>query len=389
MGLERELDHRLGAAVSAGDVPGVVALVTDRDGTLYEGAFGERVLGSGVAMTVDTVGWIASMTKALVSAAAMQLVERGVLALDAPAGDTVAAIGDAPVLTGFDGDGAPLVRPPVRPVTLRHLLTHTAGFGYEIFSADIQRVQAAWQLPGIIEGRNAALGTPLLFDPGERWEYGINTDWVGKMVEAASGKVLGDYLREFLFEPLGMNSTAFRIAPEMRARMAKLHQRGEDGQLAPIDLEMPQDPEFQAGGGGLYGTAEDYPRFVRMMLGDGSVGGERVLRPETVADMARNHIGELRVGALKSAMPPLSNDGEFFPGVPKTFGLGFQINEEAVTTGRPAGALMWAGLANSYYWIDRATGVGGVYLTQILPFADPQSLSLYLAFETAVYDRLR
>ncbi len=388
MDLKHSADRLFRGAVASGAVPGVVAMATNREGTLYEGAFGERSLGSGVAMSTDTVGWIASMTKAITSVAAVQLVERGQLELDAPAWRVLPALADVQVLTGFDDSGGPRLRAPKRDITLRHLLTHSAGFSYEIWNTDIQKVQAAFGIPGITECRNKSLTTPLLFDPGERWEYGINIDWAGKMIEAASGQKLGRYLQDHLLGPLGMTSTAFRISPDMRARLAGVHLRGADGRLAPFEFEIPQEPEFEMGGGGLYGTMGDYLKFVRMILSGGQLGGERVLRPETVASLSLNHMGNNRVVNLKAAIA-LSNDAEFFPGVAKSWSLAFQINHEAVDTGRPAGALMWAGLANSYYWIDPASGVGGVYMTQIFPFADSEALPLYYAFETAVYDSLR
>ncbi len=389
MTMKQAIDELLRSAAEAGDVPGVVAVVTDRDGTLYQGAFGKRVLGQDVPMTVDTVAWIASMTKAITATAAMQLVEQGQLHLDRPAAEVVPELGEVVVLDGFDADGRPRTRPPRRPITLRHLLTHTAGFSYELWNADIQKYQAAHGLPGITTCEHRALKTPLLFDPGERWEYGINIDWAGKLVEAASGQRLGAYLRANIFEPLGMSSTAFKLTPEMRSRLAKIHQRGEDGSLTSTDLEIPQEPKFEMGGGGLYSTAPDYIRFVRMILNRGELDGNRVLRPETVDLMAQNHMGNLRVTELKTAIPPLTNDAEFFPGIPKTWALSFQINTEPAPTGRPAGGLMWAGLANSYYWIDLQNGIGGVYITQILPFADVKSLPLYYAFETAVYRALQ
>ncbi len=373
-------------AAEAGDVPGVVAMATDRDGVIYEGAFGKRVLGQPEPMTPDTVVWIASMTKALTSAGAMQLVEQGKLDLDAPAAKVVPEIDAAQVLEGFDASGQPRTRAPRRPITLRHLLTHTAGFGYDIWNADLGKYQEMKGIPGIISCEHAALTTPLLFDPGEKWYYGINIDWAGKMVEAASRQKLVAYLQQNLFSPLGMTSTAFKITPAMRARVAKIHQRVDDDKLEPqMELEIPQEPQFEMGGGGLYSTAGDYLQFVRMVLNRGKAGGNQVLKPETVDLMARNNMGDSRVTLLKTAAPPLSNDAEFFPGLHKSWGLSFQINEEKAPTGRPAGGLMWAGLANSYYWIDPTNGIGGVYLTQILPFADKKSLPLYYEFESAFY----
>ncbi len=240
-------------------------------------------------------------------------------------------------------------------------------------------------LPPIISCMNATLQLPLHFDPGDRWHCGINMDWAGKMVEAASGKKLGVYLSDNVFSPLGMNDTAFRITPAMRQRLAKIHQRGEDETLAPIDAEIPQDPEFEMGGGGLYGTASDYLKFVRMILNRGRAGTERVLKPETVDLMSRNAMGENKVTMLHTTIPPVSNDAEFFPGMPKGWGLSFMINDEQAPTGRSAGSLAWAGLANTYFWIDPVRGLGGVYATQIFPFADHKSLPLFFEFEQAVY----
>ncbi len=339
-------------------------------------------------MTPDSVVWIASMTKALTTTAALQLVEQGKLNLDTPACDVLPQLGKAQVLTGFDAAGQPVTRAPKRPITLRHLLTHTSGFGHETWSADVQQVQAAWGLPRIGSGRKAALRVPLLFDPGTRWQYGIGVDWTGPLIEAASGQALGAYLHDHVLAPLGMDSTAFHLTPELRSRLAKVHQRDPDGSLRAIDFEVVQDPEFELGGGGLYSTARDYLKFVRTILNGGTLDGTRVLRGATVRDMARNQIGELHVQALRTALPAMSNDAEFLPGIDKKWGLGFQVNESGTPTGRPGGALMWAGLANTFYWIDPLNGVGGVVLTQILPFADQKAVTLFDAFEAAVYSSL-
>ncbi len=390
MSLQTKADALLQQAVAKGDVPGVVALATNRDGTLYEGGFGERVQGGGAAMSPDTVVWIASMTKAITATAAMQQVEQGKLHLDRPAREVVPALGEVQVLESFDAAGKPVTRAPARPITLRQLLTHTAGFAYEIWQQPIIRYQEAKGLPGIISCEERALSTPLLFDPGERWEYGINIDWAGKMVEAVSGQKLGAYLKANLFEPLGMRDTAFRITDDMRKRLAKIHQRGDDDSFAPqLELEIPQAPEFEMGGGGLYGTIGDYAKFVRMILNQGKAGGQQVLKPETVSMMSTNQMGDCRVCMLKTAMPPLSNDAEFFPGMPKTWGLSFMINTERAPTGRNPGSLAWAGLANTFFWIDPAAGIGGVYATQVLPFGDKKALPLFFAFEKAVYEAQR
>ena len=388
MSMQQAIDTLLENATANGDVPGVVASVTSLDETLYEGGFGERVLGGGQAMTPDTVVWIASMTKAVTGAAAMQLVEQGKLSLDNPASEVIPYLGEVQVLDGFDDAGTPILRAPKSAVTLRQLLTHTAGFSYEIWNPSILQYQQATSTPMVTTCENAALQTPLLFDPGTSWDYGINIDWAGKMVEAASGQKLSEYMQENLFAPLGMTSTAFKITDQMRARMARIHQRGDDDSFAALDLEIPQEPEFEMGGGGLYSTVGDYAKFVRMILNKGSANGQQVLKPDTVAMMSQNQMGANRVCGLKTAIPPFSNDAEFFPGIEKTWGLSFMINEEDAPTGRPAGSLAWAGLANSYYWIDPKNGIAGVYATQVLPFVDKKSLPLFFDFESAVYQHL-
>ncbi|MBV8868481.1 MAG: beta-lactamase family protein [Acetobacteraceae bacterium] len=379
------IDTVLRQAADRGEVPGVVALAGTSQGATYEGAFGRRDLSKPDPMTPDTVFWIASMTKAIVSTAAMQMVERGRVGLDQNLGEILAPLATPRVIEGWDDAGKPRLRPARGPVTLRHLLTHTAGFSYEIWNADIARYQEHAGIPGIISCENRALETPLVADPGTRWEYGINIDFAGKLVEALSGQRLDAYLQDHIFAPLGMTETGFKIRPDQRARLARMHARQPDGSLAPIDFEIPQEPEFHMGGGGLYSVGRDYLAFCRMILGRGSLDGKEVLKPETVALMARNNMGDLKVTKLVTVAAQSSNDAEFFPGMPKTWGLGFMISTEAVPGRRSAGALAWAGLGNTYFWIDPASEVCGVILTQILPFADPKVLALYDAFETAVY----
>ena len=380
------IDSVLRGAVERGEVPGVAAVAGNRAGTLYEGAFGRRGLDRPDPMTPDTVAWIASMTKAVTTVAALQQVEAGKLSLDAPIAETVPALGEPKVLEGFGADGTPKLRPARKPITLRHLITHTAGFSYDIWNADIGRHMERHGLPGVITCRRAALDTPLVADPGERWEYGIGVDWAGLAVEAVTGQRLEEALRERVLGPLGMEDTAFRIGEAQRARLASMHARGPDGSLSVIPFEVPQDPEFHMGGGGLYGTAPDYLRFCRMVLNNGTLDGARILSPETVAELGRNQIGPLKVRKLETALPNSSNDAEFFPGMPKGWSLAFMLNEEdAPGGGRSAGSLAWAGLANTYYWIDPKRDLAGVIITQILAFADPKVLDLLGAFERAVY----
>jgi methyl acetate hydrolase len=380
-----QVDRVLKAAADRGDVPGVVAMAATREGPVYEGAFGRRALPDGAAMTADTVFWIASMTKAITSTAAMQLVERGKLSLDRPIAEILPELAAPQVLEGFDAADEPQLRPARRPITLKHLITHTAGFVYDIWNPEVGRYMEKRGIPGIITCQNAALALPLTFDPGEAWDYGINIDWVGKAVERASGRTLGDYFAEHIFGPIGMKDTGFALTPERRARLVGMNARSEDGTLAPISFELPADPEFQMGGGGLYGTAADYLAFEQLFLNQGRADGRQVLRPETVQLMSQNAIGDLTVRLLKTAVAAYSNNAEFFPGMVKKWSLGFMISTQAVPGGRSPGSLAWAGLGNTYFWIDPAKGIAGVILMQLIPFADAEALALLDGFEKALY----
>ena len=380
------VDQVLERAVEAGVAAGVVALAADDGGIVYEGAFGTREAGKDQPMTLDTVVWIASMTKAVTSVAAMQQVEQGRIGLDEPLAEKVEELRDIQVLDGFDDAGAPRLRPPRRPITLRHLLTHTAGFTYDLWNQDMLRYYQHAGVPNIISCKNVTLQTPLVCDPGERWEYGISIDWAGKTVERLSGQSLEDYFREHIFTPLDMRDTGFVLRADQRTRQAAMHARQPDGSLTPIPFEVPQEPEFFMGGGGLYSTGPDYLKFLRMLLGGGQLGDARVLQAQTVDEMSRNHIGELTVGPMKTAVPASTNDAEFFPGMVKKWGLGYMISTEEAPTGRGAGSLAWAGLANTYYWLDPTRRVTGVLATQILPFADPGVLDVFARFERAIYD---
>jgi CubicO group peptidase (beta-lactamase class C family) len=382
-------DRLLRNAVEAREIPGVVAIAVDDRERLYEGAFGERSLGGGVPMTLDTVFWYASMTKALVSTGAMQLVEQGRVSLDEPIGRVVPGLASPLVLDGFDASGRPILRPARRSITLRHLLTHTSGFGYDIWNASVERYMRENGIPELVDCKLSSLGQPLAVDPGESWEYGISIDWVGQVVEAVSGMSLEAYLAAHLFAPLGMTDTAFIIHPKRRPRLATVHQRDPDGSLTPIEHEISQEPEFFMGGGGIYGTAGDYAAYIQMLLNDGRArDGTAVLKKETVDLMGSNNIGDIEAGVLKSVLKDLANDTDFFPGMSQKWGLSFLINTEDAPNGRSAGSMTWAGLANTYFWIDRTKRVGGVVMTQILPFGDPAVLELYESFERSVYRSL-
>jgi CubicO group peptidase (beta-lactamase class C family) len=379
------IDRVLTDPVQSGKIPGVVALVADGSGIVYQGAFGRRVIGKPEPMTLDSVFRIASMTKAITATAVMQLVESGRIGLEQPIGDLLPLTQDVRVLEGFDNAGTPRLRPPAGPVTVRHLLTHTSGYGYDIFNADLGRYIETAGLPSILTCRHDSLKVPLVFDPGTRWEYGIGIDLAGRIVETISGQDLEAYFRQHILGPLGMSGTSFRPTDAMRERLVGAHARGADGNPVPIEFEFPQDAEFLMGGAGLYSTAADYMAFCRMLLGGGVLDGRQVLRPETVALMSRNHIGTLEVPKVRSDNPQMVLETEMFPGIVKKWGLSFLINMDPWPGGRAAGSLCWAGVHNTFFWVDPASKIAAVLMMQLLPANDPAVLETLVGFEAAVY----
>jgi CubicO group peptidase (beta-lactamase class C family) len=380
-----DIDVVLAEAFAAHPTPGFVAGAVRNGKTVYRGAFGPSDLKGGPPIRTDAVFRMASMTKAVTAVAAMQLVEQGRIGLDDPLGESMPALAAPKVLEGFAADGTARLRPAKGAITLRHLLGHTSGFGYDMWNADLLRHITHTGIPGIGTALNASLDLPLMFDPGEAWEYGIGVDWAGKVVEAVSGQGLDAYMAEHIFAPLGMVDTAFAPTPAMAPRIAGLNSRSDDGGMVPLDLPGPADPEFHSGGGGLLGTLDDYLAFLQMILHGGSWNGAQVLKPETIALMRENHIGAIPIRRLRSVVPFLSRDLTLQAQAPADWGLSWLINRERGENGRSPGSLAWAGLFNTYYWADPATMTAGVWMTQILPFEDPNALALFGTFERAVY----
>lgn len=376
-----EIDASLRGAVERKDVPGVVALVTDGQRTLYQGAFGVADVATGRPLTNDAMFRIASMTKPITSVALMQLVEQGKIALDDPASKYLPELADLKVILSFEpATGAYKVRPASRPATVRHFLTHTSGLAYP-FTSEI------WRDLKPPAGETYPFGGPLLFDPGERWHYSTSTDVCGKLVEAVSGKKLEDYFRENIFVPLKMNDTYYNVPEAKGPRMVAQQQRAGERMDGAIVLQQPQPGLTIAapvGGGGLASTAEDYGRFMRMFLNGGELEGARILKAETVALMGQNHIGAVSVPALKSALPR-SADFTFIADGRDKWGLGFLITVDQVPGKRSPGSLSWGGINNTFFWIDPAKGIGGVIMMQYLPFADAKALAVYDAFERGAY----
>jgi CubicO group peptidase (beta-lactamase class C family) len=369
---------------ASGAVPGAVAVVVGPDGLRFQGAAGNTRADGDDPVTPDTMFRLASMTKALVSVAALQLVEEGALQLDTPVAAVLPAFGDLRVIEGFDGD-TPRLRPPARSATIHELLTHTAGAGYFFGNPHLKRWHELTGTPVPTEGRLAALDAPLTSDPGVRWEYGTNTDWLGRVVEAVTGQGLDDVVAERVTEPLGMTDTSFTPDAGQRARLMPVHARTPDGGLAVTDFDWPAEPEFWAAGHGAYGTAGDYARFLAALVGDGSFEGARILRPETV-DLAFTDglRGAPLPGAQPTVMPELVND---IPELPwrQGWGLGFHLTLEDLEGMRRAGTGDWSGIFHTFFWIDRTTGVAAGLFTQVLPFFDAQVIGMLLAFEQAVY----
>jgi methyl acetate hydrolase len=373
-----EIDRALQAKVSAREIPGVVAMAANEQSVVYEGAFGFRDVATGSRMSADTVFRIASMVKLLTSVAALQLVERGKLKLDEPASNIDPTLGSAEVLAGFDAKGAPQLRPARKPITLRNLLTHTSGFSYLLWDPNVVRYLR------VARDNPAFPRMPLMFEPGSRWAYGGSLDRVGRMVEIAGGQSLDRYFSDHITGPLGMNDTGFSLTEQQRARQARLYVRDANGKLLSQPLEKPDAPKVFSGGGGIYSTARDYLTLLQALLNGGSLRGTSILRPETVALMSENQIGDLEAGILKTTNPALSSDVDFFPGVQLRWGLGHMINIDPVPDGRRAGSLTWAGLFNTYYWIDPAMRIAGLIMMQLLPFADRQALKAYRQFERGI-----
>jgi CubicO group peptidase (beta-lactamase class C family) len=379
------IDHVLRQAADSKTVAGVVALGATEKGVVYEGAFGKADINAGSKISPDTVFWLLSMTKAITATACMQLIEQGKLQLDQPASQILSELASPRVLDGFDSGGKPKLRSAKRPITVRHLLTHTSGFTYSVWSEGLTRYEEVTGMPDIAYSRNGAFTAPLEFDPGDRWQYGIGMDWAGKLVEAISDQSLEVYFRENIFAPLGMSNTGFLMSSAQRRRVATIYNRQSDGSLKPAAFEMPQRPEFFSGGGGLFGTPRDYMMFLQMLLRGGTFGGARILKPETVASMYENHIGDLQVVEMKTAQPAYSNSFDEFTGMVHKWGLSFDINTQPGPYGRSAGSVSWAGLLNCYFWLDPVKHVTGTVFTQTLPFYDPSIVRLYGEFESGLY----
>jgi CubicO group peptidase (beta-lactamase class C family) len=369
------IDARLQQAVADKRVAGVAAIAVDRKHILYRGAFGVADVATSRPLDTHALFRIASMTKAITSTAAMQLVEAGKFGLDDPVASYLPALAEPMVIELPEGEGDYRLRPARRPITVRHLFTHTSGFGYAFTSAVLRDYKP----------RPGDPAEPLLFDPGERWHYGTSIDWLGRLVEKISGEPLEDYFHRHIFAPLRMLDTFYNVPADKQARLVAVHHREADDSIIKEPNQPPPTIPMPIGGAGLASTSDDYARFLRMLLNGGTLDGAHILSAKSVAQMGENQIGAIGVPALKSALPARSDDFTFINDGRDKWGLGFLITTEHVAGKRSAGSLSWGGINNTYFWLDPARGVAGVILMQFLPFAEPKALALYDGFERGVY----
>ena len=393
MEFEESIDRELNNAISDGIAPGAVAIVVNKNQTLYEKSFGFQSLRTQSPMAIDSIFNIASMTKPIAALGCMLAVEQGLLRLDQNAGDLIPWLDEAQVLEGFTSSGKPLLRKARTRITLRKLLTHTSGFVYDIWNSNQNRYLQFAGTGTVSNGAIESLKQPLAFEPGEKWGYGPGIDWATRLLEVVTGQPLGKYLESEIFKPLGMSDTSFepiRVNERKFGRRAALHRATSNGYKTMKDgtLDRASSRRFDGGGGGLYSTAADYGKFMKTLLNEGKFEGKHILSAGTVKLMSENQMGALRVPQMRSTDYFLSADADFLPGIEKSWGLSFLINEENNPGGRDKGSLSWAGLCNTYFWIDSTNEIAAALLCQLLPFAHPPVIELLSRFEKAIYKNL-
>ena len=371
------LEEQLRPVLRESGLPGIVCAAAGPDELIDLTSLGHVALGGAERMSLDTTFWIASITKLATAVAVLQLVEREQLRLEDEAADYLPFFRDLEVLTEVG------LVPATTRVTVQHLMTHTAGFGYETWNRPLAEHVLLQNLPAARSGRRRSLLRPLLFQPGDTWNYGIGMDWAGLLVEHVAGCSLGEYLRVHVFEPLQMHSTAF--APRADAIRAAMYARQADGSHASAPNAPNPDRDFDAGGAGLYATPRDVLRLLQSILRASQGSKEEVLQPQTVTEARRNQIGLLEVRDLPTCAPERSMDLALFPGSKKTWSHFGLLHLEAQPDGRSEGSVSWAGVANTFFWIDFKAGLAAVVFAQSLPFLDPRVLALVERYERSLY----
>jgi len=374
------LSSFLKEATDRGDVPGVVVAVVNKDGVVYHEAFGRSRTLTSTPMTKDTIFNMASMTKPVTSVAIMMLVEDGKLKLDDEVAKYLPKYKDPLVISKFnEADSTYETRPAKRPITIRHLLTHTSGIGYGFASPTLTKIMA--------KTGKTELDLPLLFDPGESWAYGASTRVLGNVVEVISGQKIDAFLESRILGPLGMHDTSYLVPPSKYPRVVAVNARDAEGKF--VERPMPATLTAQvAGDGGLYGTAGDYGLFLRMLLNRGKLGDTRILSEKSVKTMLESQTGKVVVQPQESANLAVSRN---FPlGAGKDhWGLGFQLAAETAPNRRTPGSGTWAGIFNTHFFVDPSREIGVVVMMQTLPFYDEAAMKVYAGVEEAVYRNLK
>lgn len=372
-------------AVEAGLVPGAVAVVGNSRAVLHESAVGPSSRTDGRPHTLGDVFMIASMTKAITSVAGAQLLEQGRFSLDQPAENILPEIATHQVITGFDADDRPILRPARGKVTMRQLFTHTSGHSSDVWNANTLKYAKVMGLPPIPSCKIAAFDLPLAFDPGTAWEYGVATDFLGKIIEKLSGMRLEEYFKTQIFDRVGMEWTSFVMGPRQLAEEVPVRGKAGRGAFNVLDFKISQTPEMYMAGAGLYGTAGDYFKFLQMLLNKGDAPHGRVLKPETVELMFRNHIGDIKLPVMGTVIPPVSADLDLDVPHGNKWSLCALTNLIDMPGRRRAGSQFWGGLASSYFWVDPRSDLAGLVMLSYFPFADADGLELFAALERDAY----
>ena len=378
----------LDQTIADGRLNFAVAAVGNAGGQTWSYAAGYQDAEKTNVASPDDIIQIASMTKLVTTIAALQLMEQGKLNLDSPISVYAPELNDLQVLKGFEADETPIFERAKRAPTARELMTHTAGYVYEIWNANALKGVQLGVTPSLL-GEGNYLEAPLAFQPGTAWEYGINTDWLGVLVERLSGQRLANYFDDNIFTPLSMTDTFYELPADKLDRSVTMMARVAEGLVElpgfqPMPRKKGSMPHY-SGGGGLFSTVKDYGRVLQMLLKGGSLDGKTLLKAETVDTMFQNNIGNIQPLALATVMPNLSNTADMSFGNKVTFGLGLLLHTDGIDGGRKAYSGSWAGLFNSYYWVDREAGTYGIFGTQVLPFYDGVAIETLLEFEQAVY----
>lgn len=370
--------------------PGVIFGVTNKDETVYLNHSGVKKVGSDSKVNNDTLFSLYSTTKAVAATAVLILVDRGIISLDEPVVNYYPNFSKIRVLK----DG--VMQEPKNAVTMRHLLTHTSGFGYTIFSPEYMADSASGKhnifadpLKGLLED------SYLLFEPGTQFSYGASIDWAGVILQHLTGKTLGQFIQEEIFDHLDIKTLTFDPVPSENVLVH--HLRSDDGQLIPSPFQFYdfscKKVDLHMGGQGLFGSVDDYLKFIRLWLNKGKApNGTQIISTKMWETAIANNLPDgVEITDRPSQNKNLCEDFSATPfggDKPETWGLSFCRTAQKTATGRPANTLWWSGVGNLYYWIDLENGVGGYYASQLFPCGDP-SASNNRKLEKAVYDALK